>query len=265
MGLLDDRVALVTGGSSGIGRAAALAFAREGASVAVASRGAERGREVVQQIEKAGGDAIFLQTDVANSQEVQELVARTVSCFGRLDCALNSAAAYSGMHSRTSDFTEAEFDKTIGVSLKGVWLCMKFELQQMLSQDPPGGVIVNVSSVNGIAGSGSAAIYSAAKAGILALTKSAALEYAKYGIRVNALVPGAFRTPMLQWGFEHVAGHDPEAVQMFEEQMASSIPLGRIGVPNEAAQAVIWLCSDASSYVTGHSMIVDGGLSAGIR
>lgn len=265
MGLLENRVALVTGGSSGIGRATALAFAREGASVVIAARGEERGNRVAHEINEAGGSAIFVQADVSRKSDVERLVAKTVDRYGRLDCALNNAASYSGMHARTSDFDEEEFDQTIAVGLKGTWLCMKSELRQMISQGQPGGVIVNVSSVSGLAGSGSSAIYAAAKAGILSLTKSAALEYATYRIRVNALVPGAFRTPMLEWGFQRASGGDPEGVRMIEEHLTGAVPLGRIGEPREAAEAVAWLCSDAASYVTGHSMIVDGGISAAVQ
>ncbi len=265
MGLLDNRVALITGGSSGIGKATAIAFAREGASVVIAARGVERGTELEREINEANGNAIFVQTDVSKSREVENLVSKTVATFGRLDCALNNAAAYSGMHARINDFTEEEFDRTIAVSLKGVWLGMKYEINQMLAQDPPGGVIVNVSSVSGLAGTGTSSLYSAVKAGILTMTKSAALECARYGIRINALVPGAFRTPMLEWGYERVAHGDEETMKVIEEHITSAIPLGRIGSPYEAAEAVVWLCSQSASYVTGHSMIVDGGISAAVR
>jgi NAD(P)-dependent dehydrogenase (short-subunit alcohol dehydrogenase family) len=265
MGLLDNQVALVTGGSSGIGRATALAFGREGASVVIAARGPERGNEVASQIVEGGGEAIFVQTDVSSAADVKNLVEKTVARYGRLDCVLNNAAAYAGMHSLTAAFEEEEFDQTVAVTFKGVWLCMKHEIQQMLAQEPAGGVIVNVSSVSGLAGTGTAAIYSAVKAAVLTLTKSAALEYAQHGIRINSLVPGAFQTPMLQWGYQRGGSSDPELARMMEEHVASAIPMGRIGSPREAAEAVVWLCSDASSYVTGHSLIVDGGISAAVR
>jgi NAD(P)-dependent dehydrogenase (short-subunit alcohol dehydrogenase family) len=265
MGVLENRVALVTGGSSGIGKASAIAFAREGASVVVAARGVERGEATAREINEAGGNAIFVQTDVSKSGEVEALVAKTVATFGRLDCALNNAASYSGMHARTNEFSEEEFDRTVAVSLKGIWLGMKYELNQMLAQDPQGGVIVNVSSVSGLAGSNTSSLYSAVKAGILTLTKSAALEYARNDIRINALVPGAFHTPMLEWGYDRAAHGDEETRRVIAEHIASAIPLGRIGSPFEAAEAVVWLCSGASSYVTGHSMIVDGGISAAVR
>ncbi len=206
-----------------------------------------------------------MQTDVSKRNKVESLITKTVERYGRLDYALNNAAAYAGAFLPTADFDEEEFDHTIAVSVKGVWLCMKYEIKQMLSQSPPGGAIVNTSSVNGLGGAPLGSIYSAAKSGILALTKSAAQEYAKQGIRVNSLVLGAFQTPMLEWSFKGVSDGDPEAINRIEERYKGMIPLGRIGDPEEAAEAAVWLCSDAASYVTGHSMIVDGGLTAAVR
>jgi NAD(P)-dependent dehydrogenase (short-subunit alcohol dehydrogenase family) len=192
-----DKVALITGGTSGIGRATANAFAREGAKVVIAARGAENGSETVQAIGRAGGEAFFVQTDVAKSADVQALVEKTVKSYGRLDYAFNNAARTDETLAPTADLSEEDFDKTVAVNLKGVWLGMKYQIQQMLRQEPKGGVIVNTSSGNGLGGCPTASFYSATKAGVLGLTKSAAWEYASQGIRINALVAGAFRTPML--------------------------------------------------------------------
>jgi NAD(P)-dependent dehydrogenase (short-subunit alcohol dehydrogenase family) len=165
----------------------------------------------------------------------------------------------------TADFSEEQFDRSIALNLKSVWLCMKEEIRQMLAQQPPGGAIVNTSSVNGLGGVPQAAFYAAAKAGVLALTKSAALEYARHGIRVNALVAGGFKTPMLESIFDRMSGGSAEARQAMLERYEDRVPLGRIGRPEEAGEAVLWLCSGAASYVTGHSMILDGGWTAAMR
>jgi NAD(P)-dependent dehydrogenase (short-subunit alcohol dehydrogenase family) len=256
------KVALVTGGSSGIGRATALAFAREGASVVIASRGAERGQAVLRELEAAGAEALFVPTDVSRGDQVEALVRQTVERFGRLDCAFNNAAAVDiGVMKPTAEFSEDEFDRHIALNLRSVWLCMKHEIPPMLRQET-GGAIVNTSSINGLGGVPQNAFYAAAKAGVLALSKSAAQEYARQGIRVNALVAGGFRTPMLEGVFERISPEDPAAA---EAGYARIVPLGRIGRPEEAAEAVLWLCSDAASYMTGHSMIVDGGVTAPYR
>lgn len=260
-----DRVALITGGSSGIGRATALLFAREGARVVITARGEERGKSVVREIEAAGGTALFIPGDVSQASHITSLVERVVAAFGRLDYALNNAAALEEPFALTADFTEEQFDRSIALNLKSVWLSMRQEIRQMLAQQPPGGAIVNTSSVNGLGGVPRAAFYAAAKAGIIALTKSAALEYASQGIRVNTLVAGAFQTPMLEDGINRFSGGDPEVKEQMEQHYRQSVPLGRIGRPEEAAEAVLWLCSDRASYVTGHSMIVDGGWTAPMR
>jgi NAD(P)-dependent dehydrogenase (short-subunit alcohol dehydrogenase family) len=265
MGKMNGKVALVTGGSSGIGRAAARVFAREGARVVIAARNAERGEGVVREIREAGGEAIFVATDVAKTADVERMVGEAVRRFGRLDCAVNNAAAYTGSFALTADFSEAEYDETMAVDLKGVWLGMKYEIKQMLAQEPAGGAIVNTSSVNGLGGVAMASLYAAAKAGILGLTKSAAMEYGVKGIRINSLVAGAFDTPMLAKAIERSTGGDSAARAKTEEAFKTMIPSGRIGDPEEAAEAMVWLCSEAASYVTGHSMIVDGGLTARFR
>lgn len=257
-----DRVALVTGGSSGIGRATALAFAKEGAAVVIASRSVERGEAVRQELAALGAEAEFISTDVSQASQVETLVRRTVERFGRLDCAFNNAAALdAGVFKATADFTEEDFDGHIAFNLKSVWLCMKHEIAQMVQQGT-GGTIVNTSSVNGLGGVPYNAFYAAAKAGVIALTKSAAQEYAKQGIRINALVAGGFRTPMLEGVFARMSPQDPSIP---EAGFAQLVPLGRIGRPEEAAEAVLWLCSAASSYVTANSFIVDGGVTSPYR
>jgi NAD(P)-dependent dehydrogenase (short-subunit alcohol dehydrogenase family) len=265
MAEMRGKVALITGGSSGIGRAAALAFAQAGAHVVLAARGTERGEKTASEIRAAGGTATFVRVDVSRSGEVDALVQRTVALYGRLDCAFNNAAAVEEPFAMTADFSEEQFDRSIAVNLKSVWLSMKYEIRQMLAQTPPGGAIVNTSSVNGLGGVAQASLYAAAKAGILALTKSAALEYTRRGIRINALVAGAFATPMLEGVFERVSAGNPEVRQAMVSKYEEVVPTGRIGRPEEAAQAALWLCSEAASYVTGQSMIVDGGLTAAFR
>ena len=258
----EGRVALVTGGSSGIGRATALGFAREGASVVIAGRGLERGEEVRRELEALGASAEFVPTDVSRGEQVERLVRRTVERFGRLDCAFNGAATIDvGSFKATAEYSEEEFDQHIATNLKSVWLCMKHELVQMAAQES-GGTIVNASSINGLGGVAHNALYAASKAGVLGLTKSAAQEYAKAGIRINALVAGGFRTPMLESVFARVSPQDPAVA---EAAFAQFVPIGRIGRPEEAADAVLWLCSDAASYVTGNSLIVDGGATALFR
>ena len=261
---LRDKVVIVTGGSSGIGLAAARAFARAGARVVIAARGTERGEAAEAAIRADGGEAIFVRADVSVTADVTALVSRTVTAFGRLDAAFNNAADESGSLGDTAELSEEQFDRALAISLKSAWLCMKHEIRQMLAQAPQGGSIVNTSSVNGLGGVPGAGLYAAAKAGVLALTKSAAREYAPRGIRVNALVPGAFRTPMLERALRE-AGDDERSRQAAEQRYAQAIPLGRIGRPEEAAAAAVWLCTDAASFVTGMSMIVDGGMTSNVR
>lgn len=263
-GQLQNQVVLVTGGSAGIGKAAAELFAAEGAKVVIAARNAERGEAVARQIAKQGGSVQFFPADVSRNEQVEELIDRIVALHGRLDCALNNAAVLSET-GRTAEFDEADFDTEVSSNLKSVWLCMKYELERMRRQEPRGGSIVNMSSVNGLGGARGAALYSMAKAGVLALTKSAAQEYAGDGIRVNALVAGGFDTEMLQNAVSQMVGGDRSRIGDAMKAYAARVPVGRIGKPEEAAQAALWLLSDASSYVTGQSMIVDGGLTAWAR
>jgi NAD(P)-dependent dehydrogenase (short-subunit alcohol dehydrogenase family) len=265
MGALQGRAVLITGGTSGIGRAAAFEFARAGARLVIAGRRAELGRQVVEELRRDGAKAEFVQADVSLAADVDRLVTAVVAVHGRLDAAFNNAATTDGALALTADFTEEQFDRALAMNLKSVWLCMRRELHQMLSQSPPGGAIVNTSSVNGLGGASGGAVYSAAKAGVLALTKSAAQEYATQGIRVNALVAGAFRTPMLEHVFEVAGGGTAGGVGAIEAQYTGLIPMRRIGRPEEAAAAAVWLCSDAASYINGHSLIVDGGMTAATR
>ncbi len=265
MNSLQDKVVLITGGTSGIGRAAARTFARAGARIVIAGRRRELGEQAARELQAEEFDVRFIQADVSLAADVDRLVSSTAASYGRLDAAFNNAATMDGALALTADFTEEQFDRAVEVNLKSVWLCMRSEIRQMLSQTPAGGAIVNTSSVNGLGGAAGGALYSAAKAGVLALTKSAAQEYATQGIRVNALVAGAFRTPMLEQVFEVVGGGTPEGSAGVEGQYSGLVPMRRIGRPEEAANAAVWLCSEAASYVTGHSMIVDGGMTAATR
>jgi len=304
---MGGKVALVTGGGSGIGRAAALVFARAGARVVVAGRRRELLEETTHLIAEIVGDARAVPADVSKAADVEALVAATVSAYGRLDYACNSAGVESAsatiVDQTEEDFdatigvnlkgvwlcmkyqipamlrhgggsivnissvnavkvapvdqTEEDFDATIGVNLKGVWLCMKYQIPAMLRHG--GGSIVNISSVNAVKVAPTASLYSASKAAVVALTKAAALEYARAGVRVNAIDAGAFQTPMLEGVLERAGGGD---IAGAAAQYAALIPLGRIGRPEEIAEAVVWLCSDAASYITGHALAVDGGLLA---
>lgn len=245
---MKGKVALVTGGSSGIGRATALAFAREGARVVVADLQYEGGEETVRLILDGGGEAVFVHADVADAAEVDAMVRGAVEAFERLDYAFNNAGI-EGSTAPTAECTEENWDRVIGVNLKGTWLCMRAEIREMLRRG--GGAIVNCSSVAGLVGFPGIPAYTASKHGILGLTRTAALEYAQQGIRVNAVCPGVIRTAMVE-RFTH---QDPQT----EAQLVASEPVGRMGTPEEIAAAVLWLCSDAASFVTGHAMAVDGG------
>ncbi len=225
----------------------------------IAARREQSGLEAVEDIKRAGGNALFVATDVSRYKEVESLVAYTVESFGRLDYAFNNAARTDEVIGPMADLSEEDFDRTVAVNLKGVWFGMKYEIQQMLRQEPRGGVIVDTSSGNGLGGCPQASFYSATKAGVIALSKSTAWEYAKEGIRVNAFVAGAFRTPMLDGSMDRAAGGNPSARKAIEERWATMTASGRI---RESAEVVIWLGLDVSSYVFGHSLIVDRGLTA---
>ncbi|MDP3467315.1 MAG: SDR family oxidoreductase [Daejeonella sp.] len=241
-----NKVALVTGGSFGIGRATAIAYAKKGARVAIADWVEDN--ETLNEIKASGGEAIFVKCDVSQSDDVKAMVDKTISTFGRLDYAFNNAGI-EGISASTQDCTEENWDKTIGVNMKGVWLCMKYEIPEILKQGK--GVIINCASIAGLVGFPGLPAYVASKHGIIGLTKTTALECAKLGIRVNAVCPGAIKTPMI----DRLTGNKKEA----EEQFAGMEPIGRLGIPDEVANAVIWLSSDEASFVTGHAMAVDGG------
>jgi NAD(P)-dependent dehydrogenase (short-subunit alcohol dehydrogenase family) len=246
------KVALITGGSSGIGRSVGLLFAREGACVVVTARRTDEGEETVQMIREAGGEACFVQTDVSQAAAVQALVNTCVTRYGRLDYAVNNAGI-EGSIVPMIDYTEDDWDAIIDINLKGVWLCMKAEVVQM--QQNGGGAIVNVSSVGGLIGFPRMGPYVATKHGIIGLTKTAALEYATHNIRVNVLCPGLIDTPMADRVVKGLQAGGIDA----EHLVMSLTPLRRRGTPAEIAEAAVWLCSDAASYVTGHAMVVDGG------
>ncbi len=250
-GVIDGKVALITGGSGGIGRASSLEFARQGAKVVVADLLVEAGQETVQLIRAAGGEATFVKTDVTEAAQVKALVGQTLETCGRLDCAFNNAGIEGGM-AKTGDYAEDRWDQVIAINLKGVWLCMKYEIQHMLGHG--GGAIVNTASVAGLVGFRYGPAYVASKHGVNGLTRTAALEYAKAGIRVNAVCPGVIRTPMFERGVQKNPG--------LEERFAAVHPIGRIGQPEEIARAVVWLCSAAASFVTGTQLPVDGGFVA---
>jgi len=243
---LKSRVALVTGGASGIGRAAALTFAREGARVIIADLD-DAGEDAARQICEAGGEARFISTDVSKLPDVEHLISQTIETFGQLDCAFNNAGIF-GRSAQLADFAEEDWDRVININLKGVWLCMKYEIPHMQSR---GGSIVNASSVSGLVGSKSSPLYAASKHGVTGLTRTAALQYARDNIRVNCVCPGAIQTPML----EHIFSLNPAN----REKYTAAAPIGRLADPQEVAEVVIWLCTDASAYVTGVALPVDGG------
>ena len=245
------KVALVTGGSAGIGRATALAFARSGCDVVVADIDRERGERVAKEAEALGVDASFVETDVSDRAAVERMVAETVDRFGGLDYACNNAGI-EGTPMPTADCTDENWDRTIAINLTGVFLCMRAEIPRMLERG--GGAIVNVSSVAGLVGFENIPAYTASKHGVVGLTKTAALDYATQGIRVNAICPGVIDTEMVQ----RFTRGDPEA----SAQLTSSEPVGRMGTPEEIADSVVWLCSDGASFVTGQAIAVDGGFVA---
>ncbi len=247
------KVALVIGGTSGIGLATARLLVETGARVTIAGRDPDKGARAVRDL---GGDAHYVRTDVAIASQVAALIDDTVRRWGRLDWAVNAAALGDFRPARIADITEQEWDQTIAVDLKGVWLAMKYELPVMIQAGA--GSIVNVSSVNGLSATPMTAAYCVAKHGLHGLSKTAAVEYAAHGIRVNVVCPGAHLTPMLQGVFEVVS---PGAPDKAEASYRTLIPLGRIGDPLECARAIVWLLSDAASYVTGAVLTIDGGLS----
>ena len=250
-GQMEGKVALVTGGNSGIGRATSIKFAQEAAKVVIAARRVPEGEETVKTIKNAGGEAIFIRTDVSQTLEVEEMVDKTVETYGSLDYAFNNAGVGHG--APIHEYLEEDWDRVMSINLKGVWLCMKYEISQMLKQGV--GAIVNNSSAMGLLGAGNRSALCASKHGVVGLTKSVAMEVAKKSIRVNAVCPGFILSPRLQRTFEN-----PES----RESITAMEPIGRVGMPEEIAEAVFWLCSDAASFVTGQAWAVDGGLVTGI-
>ncbi|MGO9056795.1 MAG: SDR family oxidoreductase [Candidatus Binataceae bacterium] len=249
---LDGKVVLVTGGASGIGRASAVAFARNGAKVAIADIDGRGGEETLGMIHEAGGDAFFAGCDVSTVTDVRSVIDRAVAQYGRLDCAAN-IAAIEGTPLRIDQVPDEEFDRIIQINLRGVWLCMKYEIVQMLKQGR-GGAIVNLASAAGLVGSVRSPAYGASKHGVVGLTKSVALQVAKEKIRINAVCPGGIATPMT----ERIAA----AAGSTQAQIGSVHPLGRMGLPDEIAATVLWLCSDEASFITGSAVPVDGGITA---
>ena len=249
---LEDKVGLVTGATSGIGRETAVLLAKAGVKVAVAGRREPEGQGTVDLVRAAGGDGLFVRADVSKASEVDALIQKVVERFGRLDVAFNNAGI-EGVWVPIIRQSEEDWDRTINVNLKGVWLCLKYEIRQMLRQGG-GGAIVNMASIAGLVGSSGAAAYSASKHGVIGLTKAAALETARTGIRINAVCPAAIETPMAGRLFGAPAVH---------KYVLGCHPIGRFGRPAEIAEAVVWMCSDRASFMTGQSLVLDGGFLAG--
>jgi NAD(P)-dependent dehydrogenase (short-subunit alcohol dehydrogenase family) len=244
-----NKVAIITGGSSGIGRATALAFAKKGAKIVIVDW--HESPETMESLTDLDAEAIFIKCDVSKSADVKAMVKKTIATFGQLDYAFNNAGI-EGDSAPTADCTEENWDKTIAINLKGIWLCMKHEIPEMLRQGK--GTIVNCSSVAGLVGFEGLPAYVASKHGIIGLTKTAALEYAGQGIRMNTVCPGVIQTPMM----DRLTGKKKEAI----EQFTALEPVGRMGQPEEIANTVVWMCSDEASFITGHAMVVDGGFVA---
>lgn len=248
MTTLSEKVALVTGGTSGIGKASAIALAQAGAKVVVAGRRQAEGEETIRLLQASGGEGFFVATDVSKEADVQTLIEKTMARYGQLDIAFNNA----GVDQETTPLpeqTETTYNRIMDINVKGVWLSLKHEIPAMLKNG--GGAIVNTSSGLGLVGAAGVPIYVASKHAVEGLTKSVALEYAKLGIRVNAVSPGLIQTEML----DRTVQTNTELIEYFK----TTLPMGRIGTPQEVVNAVLWLCSDAASFVTGHSLTVDGG------
>lgn len=244
---MTGKVAIVTGGSSGIGRASAIAFGKAGANVVVAARREAEGEETVKLIRESGGEGLFVKVDVTKAADVEAMVNKTIEAYGRLDYAFNNAG--SGNAGAIVDLTEADWDYEVNVNLKSIWLCMKYEIPAM--KESGGGAIVNMSSQGALLGTANYGAYGAAKAGVIALSRAAAAENSAAQIRINSVSPGAVKTDL--W-----VDAPPEML----DQVAAGIPLKRIGKPEDIAEAVVWLCSDGAGFVTGHNLVIDGGFTA---
>ena len=244
---LKDRVALVTGGATGIGKACALALAREGARVIISGRRENVGGEAAAEIRAAGGDVRFMRADIGRRSDIESLIAQIIAAYGRLDFAVNNAGIEGPPFIPTADYPEDAWDEVLNTNLKGLWLCMKYEIPHLLKQ--AGAAIVNVSSVGGVNGSALGVAYHASKHGVIGITRAAAVEYGPKGLRVNAVAPGSFHTDLSHRLFP-AAMHDA---------VAASSPMGRWGELGEIASAVVWLCSPGAGFVNGHTLAVDGG------
>lgn len=247
MSSMTNKVAIVTGASSGIGRATAISFGKAGAKVVVVARREDKGQETVRLVQEAGGEAVFVQADVTKASDVEAMVEKTIETYGRLDYAFNNAG--SGTSGKVVDLSEADWELEINANLKSVWLSMKYEIPAM--QQSGGGAIVNISSQGALLGVATYGAYGAAKAGVIALSRAAAAEYSADRIRINTVSPGAVKTDL--W-----AGAPPEML----DQVAAGIPLQRIGAPEDIAEAVVYLCSDGAAFITGHNLVIDGGFTA---
>ena len=277
-GILENKVAIITGAAQGIGRAAAIIFGREGAKLVVADIQKEAGEQTASEVRAAGGEACFLACDITQAGQVEALVAETVARYGRLDCAFNNAGCEFDF-APTLECSEENFDRSIALNLKGTWLCMRAEMRQMLAQKG-GGAIVNTASVAGVVAERGYPAYAAAKAGVIQLTRTAAVEYAGAGIRVNAICPGVIQTPMIERALDKMNFHGmvPGAsrvplISWFSEQLMENVPakkmmlklmapVGRPGRAEEIAEAAAFLCSDKATYMTGQMMIIDGGMTS---
>jgi NAD(P)-dependent dehydrogenase (short-subunit alcohol dehydrogenase family) len=246
----ENKVALITGGGSGIGKATALTFARQGAGVLIADLAEEAGKQTVEELTSLGGKVHFIRADVSQSAQVQQMVQEAITTFGRLDFCVNNAGI-DGERSRTEKYSEHMFDKVMEVNVKGVWLCMQAQLPHLMQQ---GGCIVNIASVAGVQGFPGHCAYSASKHAVIGLTKTAAIEYVRYGIRVNAVCPGFTQTPMVENSIKEDAA--------YAEKLLNSIPMRRLARAQEIAYMVVFLCSEQSTFITGQAMVVDGGITA---